>query len=318
MWNLPPIRDAPSFDPQADAEVLRKAMKGFGCNKNEVVRIICGRSNMQRQEIIKAFKILYGKDLIKELKSELSGDLENLILALMEPPVVYIAKQLHKAIAGLGTKESVLIEIMTTRSNAEIEEIKAAYKKLYSKELEKDIRGDTNGHFQRLLVSLCTAGRDESHYTDPIKANQDAHKLYHAGEERLGTDESCFNAIFAAQNIYQLRLVFDEYLKITQHGIEHAINGEFSGDIKDCLLAIVKNVRYRPAYFAELLYNSMKGLGTRDNDLIRLVVSRSEIDLHDIKHSYEQMYNMTLERAISADTSGAYRDGLLALVRGNQ
>src|SRR5690606_23448465 len=100
-----------------------------GCNKNEVVRILCRCSNHQRQEIAKSFKVLYGKDLINELKSELSGDLEDFILALMEPSVVYTAKQLHKAMAGLGTKESVLIEIMTTRSNAEIEEIKAAYKK---------------------------------------------------------------------------------------------------------------------------------------------------------------------------------------------
>jgi hypothetical protein len=43
----------------------------------------------------------------------------------------------------------------------------------------------------------------------------------------------------------------------------------YSGDIKDGLLAIVKSIRNRPAYFAELLYNSMKGFGTRDTDLVR-------------------------------------------------
>lgn len=33
---------------------------------------------------------------------------------------------------------------------------------------------------------------------------------------------------------------------------------KFSGDIRDAHLALVKSIRNRPAYFAELLYNSMK------------------------------------------------------------
>ena len=317
MWNNPSVRPVASFNPNADAEVLRKAMKGLGCNNSKVVSILCTRSNWQRQEIAKAFKVMYGKDLIQDLRSELSGDFEDLILALMEPPAVYDAKQLHKAMAGLGTKESVLIEIMTTRTNAQIHELKATYRQLYGRDLEHDLIGETSGHFKRLLVSLCAGGRDESNHTDPLRANQDARNLYRAGERRLGTDESCFNAILASQNMYQLRLVFDEYQKVANHGIEKAIESEFSGDIRDGLLAVVKSIRYRPAYFAELLYNSMKGLGTRDNDLIRIIVTRAEIDLRDIQQSYHQLYKTSLESAISGDCSGSYKEGLLTLVKGN-
>ena len=42
---------------------------------------------------------MYGKDLIQDLKSELSGDFEELVLALMEPSAVYDAKQLRNAMA---------------------------------------------------------------------------------------------------------------------------------------------------------------------------------------------------------------------------
>lgn len=42
---------------------------------------------------------MYGKDLISDLKSELSGDFEDLILALMEPPAKYDALQMRKAMA---------------------------------------------------------------------------------------------------------------------------------------------------------------------------------------------------------------------------
>ena len=48
----------------------------------------------------------------------------------------------------------MLIEILASRSNEEIKEIREIYKKEYKKELEKDIIGDTSGDFQRLLVAL--------------------------------------------------------------------------------------------------------------------------------------------------------------------
>jgi len=47
-----------------------------------------------------------------------------------------------------------LIEILVTRSNAEIEEIKTIYQKKYGCTLESDIKGDTSSDFKRLMVSL--------------------------------------------------------------------------------------------------------------------------------------------------------------------
>ena len=47
--------------------------------------------------------------------------------------------------------------------------------------------------------------------------------------------------------------------------------------------AVVQCIKDRPTYFAERLYTSMKGMGTDDDRLIRIVIGRSEIDLEDIK-----------------------------------
>lgn len=40
---------AQNFDPVADANALRKAMKGFGTDEDALINVICRRSNEQRQ-----------------------------------------------------------------------------------------------------------------------------------------------------------------------------------------------------------------------------------------------------------------------------
>ena len=62
--------------------------------------------------------------------------------------------------------------------------------------------------------------------------------LYSAGEKCWGTDESQFNMILCSQSPQQLRLVFEEYRKLSNKTLEQVIKGEFSGDIEDGLLAI--------------------------------------------------------------------------------
>ncbi|KAL5015732.1 hypothetical protein ScPMuIL_005321 [Solemya velum] len=305
---------ASAFDPEKAAEQLRKAMKGLGTDEKAIIAVLSSHCNSQRLEIEKKFKTMYGKDLKAELKSEISGRFEDVCLALLEPARKYDAKECHAAIKGAGTDEGALIEILCSRTNKEILEIKEQYKTLFKKELEKDIVGDTSGHFKRLLVSQLTANREEGNHIDPNQARVEAQELYDAGAGKLGTDESVFNRILCSRSYYQLNETFRSYQAQYGKDIEASIRAETSGYLEDAYLAVVKLVRSRPEYFAERLYKSMKGAGTKDSTLIRVVVSRSEVDMSEIKQEFQRKYGKTLGSFIKGDTSGDYRKLLLALI----
>ncbi|XP_052737552.1 annexin B9 isoform X2 [Bicyclus anynana] len=302
------------FDPREDAAVLRKAMKGFGTDEKAIIQVLTRRSNEQRLRIAFEFKTLYGKDLISDLKSETSGKFEDLIVALMTPLPQFYAKELHDATAGIGTDEDVLIEVMCTMSNHEIIVIKQAYTAIYGTLLEDDLRGDTSGNFKRLMTSLSMGNRSEDFHVDQGRAREDARSLLQAGELRLGTDESVFNAVLCSRSFPQLAAIFQEYQFLTGHDIDDAIKSEFSGDLEKALRAIVKVVRNKPLFFAERLHKSMKGLGTNDRQLIRIMVTRCEVDLGDIADMFQSKYGESLQSWIEGDCSGHYKKCLLGLL----
>lgn len=67
-------------------------------------------------------------------------------------------------------------------------------------------------------------------------------------------------------------------------------------------------------FLMQLLYKAMKGLGTDDSTLIRIVVTRAEIDMQYIKAEYQKKFGKSLVDAVHSETSGHYRTFILALI----
>ena len=299
---------------QADADALKKAFKGVGRDKKAVVDITVNRTNAQRQQIREAYKASYGRDLMKDLKSELHGHLEDGILALFTDPIEYDADELRKAMKGMGTNEDTLIEIIASRPPHMLKMIIQKFKEKYDRDLEKDVKSETSGTLRKLLIALLQCGRGTNTNPNQAQCAQIAQEIFQAGEKKLGTDESIFNKYFCTLSPHELAAVSREYHKLTGHTILQAIDKEFHGDSKKTLRTIVYATLSPSEYFATRVHDAIKGLGTKDKILIRVLVSRSEIDLPQIKQYYKQLYGKDMIADVKSDISGEYQNLFVSLL----
>jgi len=96
---------------------------------------------------------------------------------------------------------------------------------------------------------------------------------------QIGTDETEFVRILCSRSFSQLKETFKEYEKLSGTTIIETINSEMSGDLKRACLAVCEAAQSKPVYFAKQLHECIKDVGTKDDDLIRLLATRSEVRL---------------------------------------
>lgn len=311
------IKPKANFNAGEDAAALKEAIEGLGTKEKTLIDILPQRSNAQRQLVCKAYLEATGRTLVDDLKGDTSGDFEDLLVALVTPPATYDCHELMRAMKGAGTDDSVLIEIFASRSNEQIKALSDAYLQEKNKKLTLDLKKEVSGDFSTALLLLAEGKRDSSTTVDTKKAKEDAKTLYNAGEKKWGTDESKFIEILCQRSIPQLRQTLVEYKNISGKTLQESIEREMSGELEELLVAVVKCVKSVPAYFAERLYKCMKGGGTDEATLNRIMVSRSEIDLLDIRAEFKKLYEYSLLSAIKSDLSGEHGDCMKAVCAGD-
>ncbi|XP_070844352.1 annexin A3b [Chaetodon trifascialis] len=307
------VKDKPNLKVEDDVSAIRKAIEGVGTTEKTLIEVLTQRSNAQRQLIAKAYEKATGRALVADLEGDTHGDFEDLLVALVTPPDVYDCHEVIKAIKGAGTTESTLTEIFASRSNRQIKAMSEAYLAETGRSMIHDLQSEVSGDYGKALFILAEGKRDESTNVDAAKAKADAKALYEAGEKKWGTDEGKFIDILCHRSIPQLRQTLVEYKNISKKTLQDSIESEMSGDLEKLLVAVVKCVKNVPAYLAERLFKSMKGLGTTESTLTRILVSRSEIDLLDIRAEYKKLFGCSLYSQLESEVSGSYGNTLKQL-----
>ncbi|CAN1237987.1 Annexin D5, partial [Linum grandiflorum] len=265
-------------------------LSGFGCDTSAVINILAHRHAAHRAYILHEYRTMFSEDIFKRLASELSGQLEKAVLMWMQDPPGCDATIVRQGLMSETTNLDAVTEVICSRAPSQIQLIKQHYHARFGAYLEHDIQTHTSGDHKRMLLAYVSTPRHEGWEVDRAAAENDAKALYRAGEKKLGTDENTFIHIFSA------------------------VKRETSGQFKHALLTILLCSQNPAQYFAKVLHKAMKGLGTNDTALIRVIVTRAEIDMQYIKAEYLKKYRKRLNDAVHSETSGNYRKFLLALL----
>ncbi|XP_076317897.1 annexin-B12-like [Tachypleus tridentatus] len=187
------------------------------------------------------------------------------------------------------------------------------FSSVYQRKLKDDIADKMSECLGRLFISMISGEREEDP-ADPEKANTDA-KALQTNIKDLGTEGCLLNSIVCSRSYEHLLMVFWEYKQLTGQSILSAIDSELSGDLRTGMLSFAKCVENMPRFFAEKLHQAMKGIGTDEQTLIRIIATRCEMDMKRIKRQYQKLYEDSLEEAIVNDTSGTYMKLLITLIK---
>ena len=299
------------------AEELRKAMEGFGTDEESLIRTVTAHKTQERLKIKKAYQEKYNKDLIEDLKSELSGKFEDAMIALFKDPIEYDAECLNNSMKGAGTDEGCLIEILASRPSWLLEKIKTKYKEIYNKELEDDVKNDCSGDFQKILIGLLNCKRSYSKEVNKEQCETLVKQMHEAKEENwlIDNEQDFFYKYIMLSSPKELSQVSRIYYKIYGTTILDGIDKKYNGNAKELLNAILYSQISPSEYFAKKIKKAIEGFGTDNKTLIRILVTRCEVDMNIIKRYYKQLFNKDMIEDIKNDISGDYQKLMIELIK---
>ena len=305
--NQPPQNDKIPVEPinenpKSDIEILKDNIKNK--EKTKIVESICKLTNEQRQKLKESYLASYGTDLVKELESVLSGDAKDLILGLMKTPIDFDAEQIYLSMKGLGTDEETLSEMIATRPSRQLIKIRERYPELYNETLESDIKGDTSKYYKNILIAMIQGQRSDNPYPNTEKMKEIVEKL--KDDDEFIKDN--FVSYLVNCSYGEICTISREYEKTYGKSILDGIKAKFGQDENEFFKILFNYISNPAKYFAEKIHDF------KTKKLIRIVVSRSEDILDDIKDSYKELYNTELIDDIKNNTDNDFQLGLVTLI----
>uniref|UniRef100_A0A6B2LC55 Annexin n=1 Tax=Arcella intermedia TaxID=1963864 RepID=A0A6B2LC55_9EUKA len=144
--------------PEAAADLAHRFYKAgegkIGTDESSYISIILNNSREALYQVNHVYKEKHKHDLKTAIKKETSGNFKRILCALLTPRHEFFADKLRKAMKGAGTNERMLNFVFSTLDRGEIAAVAQVYKEKFKVSLKDDIKGDTSGCYQELLLKL--------------------------------------------------------------------------------------------------------------------------------------------------------------------
>ncbi|KAI0889856.1 uncharacterized protein GGS22DRAFT_4928 [Annulohypoxylon maeteangense] len=223
------------------------------------------------------------------------------------------ARALRGAMKGFGTDEKALIRSLATKDPLQIEAIKSAYFRSFSRTLEKDIVSETRGWFETGLVALVRG---------PLL--HDVH-LLNSAMDGPGTKEKVLNDVLLSRSNADMNAIKGMYRHTFHRSLENDVKGDLSMKTERHFLIVLGANRAEdsaPVIPQAIdqdvmeLYRATEGkVGTDEMMVCSILSTRNDNQIRAINHAYEQKFRRRLEDVIRKEFSGHMEEALLYQLR---
>jgi len=302
----------------ASAIALREAMKGFGTNEQKLIQTLAAVPDAPHMlKLRHTYDDRFRRSLINDIESETSGYFRMGLMALCRGPLLQDAWQVDHAIRGLGTKETLLNDVVLGRSNADLNAIKECYSRVYRRNMTREISEDLSLKTEKLFHYVLEARRtEESAPILPQEIEHNVDRLQQATEgTKMGTNQDVVCQIMAFSSDGMIRAINQRYKAKYRKSLDELFSRNFSGHMKDALRLMAARAVDPIKSDADQLEDSMRGMGTKDEQLVTRLV-RAHWDrarFAQVKAAYLQFHRRDLKSRVSGETSGDYKRLMVAL-----
>lgn len=292
-------------------------MKNFGADEKVLIRILARLSPLEVPVVKETYRQRHRDDLEEKIKSKTRSYFQLALGSILLGPLQHDVQSIHEALKGVGTKESLLDDVLIGRSNADMHAIKQAYQQTYHRSLESDVRSDLSAKTERMYTMILAGTRQEdSAPVNPQSVDSDVTELHRATENRHGAEQLTVCFILSNRSDGQIRAIAHAYERKYRVPLEKVIKNDFAGHMEDALVQMIHCGTDRAMKDAVALEECMKGAGTKDTKLVGRVVRLHWDRAHmaQVRGAYQTKYHRDLVTRIKGETSGDYEKILVAMV----
>ncbi|XP_011097579.1 annexin D7 [Sesamum indicum] len=227
------------------------------------------------------------------------------------PPSEEDAEKLHKAFAGWGTDEEGIVGIFAHRNGAQRKLIREAYAAAYGEDLLKELEKELSGDFLRaiLLWTLDPAERDAYLANEAIK--------------KLTASNLVIMEIACTRSSYDLFKIRQAYHACYKKSLEEDVAYYTTGDFRKLLVPLVSAFRYEGDEVdmilakseAKILHEKISGKACADEELIRILTTRSKAQLNATFNQYNDHFGNAISKDLKADPKDEYLRFLRATIK---
>jgi annexin A7/11 len=311
-------RVVPGTDMNGPASALRDAMKGFGTNEAKLISTLAAVPDAPHMlKLWHTYDDRFRRSLLSDIESETSGYFKMGLLALCRGPLLQDAWQVDHAVRGVGTKESLLNDVVLGRSNADLRAIMDCYRQVYKRDMKREVSEDLSLKTEKLFLYVLEARRaEESAPVIPQEVEANVDRLQQATEgTKMGTNQDVACQLMAYASDGMIRAMDLRYKAKYRKSLDDLFRANFTGHMKDALRLMAARAADPIKADADELEASMKGIGTKDEQLVTRIVRAHWNRQHfaQVKIAYQKFHRRDLASRVAGETSGDYKRLMVAL-----